>query len=50
MLLGLKGDINSQSLAELTAISRIDNLIARSLIGMVSGLVLLSWFFRKVSA
>lgn len=39
MLMRMKVDINSQSLAELTAACRIDNLISRSLIGMVSGLL-----------
>ena len=40
MLMRLKGDIANQSIAELAATNRIDNLISRSLIGMVSGLII----------
>ena len=39
MLLRLKGDLTNQTISQLAATNRIDNLIARSLIGMVSGLV-----------
>ncbi|MCJ8269387.1 MAG: hypothetical protein MJK04_08290, partial [Psychrosphaera sp.] len=40
MLFRLKGDIQQQSLSELNAMNRIDNLISRSLIGGVSGLII----------
>lgn len=40
MLMRLKGDIANQSISELAATNRIDNLISRSLIGMVSGLII----------
>ncbi len=40
MLLGLKGNIQQQSLSALNAMNRIDNLISRSLIGSVSGLLI----------
>jgi hypothetical protein len=40
MLIGMKGDINVRTLAELRAIRRIDYLLSRSLIGMVSGLLI----------
>lgn len=40
MLLRMRGDIKHQSLSELAAINRLDNLVSRSLIGMVSGLLI----------
>lgn len=40
MLFGLKGNIQKQTLSELNAINRIDNLFSRSLIGMISGLLI----------
>ena len=48
MLLGLKGDTSNQSLAHLTATSRIDNLVARSLIGSVSGLLIMFAFAATI--
>ena len=47
MLFRLKGDIQQQSLSELNAMNRIDNLISRSLIGMVSGLIIFYAFEAK---
>ncbi len=44
MLLRMKGDLRLQSLSELTAINRLDNLISRSLIGIVSGMLVLYAF------
>lgn len=45
MLVRMKGgDITQLSIAELAAIKRMDNLISRSLIGMVSGLLILYAF------
>lgn len=44
MLLRMKGDLRMQSLSELAAINRLDNLISRSLIGMVSGMLILYSF------
>ena len=39
MLLRIKGNIEEQTLAELQATARFDNLLARSLIGVVSGML-----------
>jgi hypothetical protein len=40
MLMRLKSDLSHQSLSELNSVNRIDNVISRSLIGMVSGLLI----------